>query len=88
MTYPTNQNQTYLTVNDMAKKKKASQAKPGSTVTRKVKSGENKGDTVQFKANSSSAALPGKLVARRVIKNVGKKNTASSLPKGKKKKKK
>ena len=86
MTYLINQNQTYLTVNDMAKKK-ASKAKPGSTVTRKVKSGENKGDTVEFKANSSKAALPGKLVARRVIKNVGKKNTASSLPKGKKKKK-
>ena len=67
-------------------KKKASKAKPGSTVTRKVKSGPNKGDTVQFKANSSSAALPGKLVARRVVKDAGKKNTAKSLSKGKKKK--
>ena len=67
-------------------KKKASRVKPGATVTRKVKSGVNKGDTVQFKANSSSSAMPGKLVARRVIKNVGKKNTARSLPKGKKKK--
>ena len=68
----------------MAKKKK-SQAKPGATSTRKITRGPNKGDTVQFKANSASAALPGKLVPRRVIKDVGKKNRTSLL-KGKKKK--
>ena len=70
----------------MAKKKK-SRAKPGATVTRKVTRGPNKGDKIQFKANSSSAALPGKLVPRRVIKDVGKKNVTGLL-KGKKKKKK
>lgn len=69
-----------------ARKKKISKAKPGKTVTRKVTSGPNKGDTVQFKANSASANLPGKLNPRRVIKNVGKPNTATSLPKAKKKK--
>jgi len=69
----------------MAKKAKG-RAKPGSTVTRKVTRGANKGDTVQFKANKPGTKHPGKLVPRRVVKNVGKKNTASSLPKGKKKK--
>lgn len=66
-------------------KKKISKGKPGSTTTRKVTRGPNKGDTVQFKANSSSAAIPGKRVPRRVIKDVGKKNRTSLL-KGKKKK--
>ena len=70
----------------MAKKPKG-KAKPKATVTRKVTRGPNKGDTVQFKANSSSAALPGKLVPRRVIKDAGGKNTTGLL-KGKKKKKK
>lgn len=59
-------------------------AKPGSTVTRKVSRGSNKGDTVTFKANKSGTKHPGKLVPRRVVKDVGSKNT-SSLPKGKKK---
>lgn len=67
----------------MAKKKKGPiRVKPGSSVTKKVKKGPNKGDTVQFRANSSSAAIPGKLVPRRVIKDVGKKNT-SGVTKGK-----
>ena len=68
----------------MAKAK--GRAKPGSTVTRKVTRGPGKGDTVQFKANSPKARLPGKLVPRRVIKDVGKKRVGSSIPKGKKKK--
>ena len=55
-------------------------AKPGSTVTKKVSRGPNKGDTVRFKANSASARIPGKLVPRRVVKDVGKKNT-STVPK-------
>lgn len=62
----------------MAKKK--SRAKPGSTVTKTVTKGPNKGDKVQFKANSASANLPGKLVPRRVIRDVGAKNT-STVPK-------
>ena len=62
-------------------------AKPGSTVTRKVSKGPNKGDTVKFKANKSGTKNPGKLVPRRVVKDVGTKNTAQSLPKGKKKRK-
>jgi hypothetical protein len=65
--------------------RKISQAKPGATVTRKVTEGPGKGDTVQFKANSASARLPGKLVPRRVIKDVPPLNTQSSLPHGKKK---
>ena len=69
----------------MAKKPKG-HAKPKASITRKVTKGPNKGDTVQFKANSSSAAEPGKLVPRRVIKDAGKKNRTSLL-KGKKKKK-
>ena len=76
-----------MEINKMAAKKKG-KAKPGSTVTRKVTTGPNKGDTVQFKANSAGSKFPGKLTPRRVIKDVGKKNTAGSLPKGKKKKKK
>ena len=67
-------------------KKKIGKAKPGATVTRKVTKGKNKGDTVQFVANKAGTQNPGKLVPKRVIKNVGKKNT-SSLAKGKKKKK-
>lgn len=68
-------------------RKGVGQAKPGATVTRKVTSGPGKGDTVQFKANSSKARLPGKLNPRRVIKDVKPKGTQSSLPKGKKGKK-
>ena len=59
-------------------------AKPGSTVTRKVTRGPGKGDTVQFKANKAGTKHPGKLVPRRVVKDVGKKGTQRSLPKGKK----
>ena len=70
----------------MAKKKK-SQARPGSTVTRKVTQGPGKGDTVQFVANKSTARKPGKLTARRVIKDVAPLRTQKSLPRGKKKKK-
>jgi hypothetical protein len=69
----------------MAGKKKISKAKPGSTVTRKVTKGPNKGDTVQFVANKAGTQNPGKLVPKRVVKNVGKKNT-TTLAKGKKKK--
>lgn len=61
-------------------------AKPGRSVTRKVSRGPGKGDTVQFRANSASAQKPGKLVPRRVIKDVGRKNTQKTLLKGKKKK--
>lgn len=68
----------------MARKKGISHRKPGSTVTRKVTKGPGKGDTVQFKANSSKAQIPGKLVPRRVIKDVKPKGTQRSLPKGKK----
>ena len=71
----------------MAKKARG-KAKPGSTVTRKVSRGPGKGDTVKFKANKSGTKHPGKLVPRRVIKDVGKKGTQKSLPKGKAKKKK
>lgn len=59
--------------------------KPGISVTRKVSKGPGKGDTVQFKANSSSAQIPGKLVPRRVIKDVKPFNTQSTLLKGKEK---
>lgn len=68
----------------MAKKAKG-RAKPGSTVTRKVTKGPNKGDKVQFKANSAGTKHPGKLVPRRVIKDSGTKNR-TSLIKGRKKK--
>ena len=67
----------------MAKAK--GRAKPGRTVTRKVTRGPGKGDTVQVKANSSKAALPGNLVPRRVIKDVGNKRVGSRIPKGMKK---
>jgi hypothetical protein len=60
-------------------------AKAGSTVTRKVSRGPNKGDTVKFVANKKGTKNPGKLVPRRVVKDVGKRSTAKSLPKGKKK---
>lgn len=66
-------------------KRKVGRARPGATVTRKVTRGPGKGDTVQFKANSSKARNPGKLQARRVIRDTGKKGTQRSLPKGKKK---
>jgi len=69
----------------MAAKKPKGKAKPGSTVTRKVTKGPNKGDKVQFKANAPGTQFPGKLVPRRVIKDVGKKNV-TGIPKGKKKK--
>ena len=69
-------------------KKRVGHARPGTTSTRKVTRGPNKGDTVQFKANRSGTQNPGKQVPRRVVKDVGKKNTATSLPKGKKKKRK
>ncbi len=68
-------------------KKGVGHARPGSMSTRKVTRGANKGDTVKFVANKAGTAHPGKQVPRRVIKDIGKKNTASSLPKGKKKKK-
>jgi hypothetical protein len=61
----------------MASKRKIGKAKPTSSVTRKVTRGVNKGDTVQFRANSSSAQQPGKLKPRRVIKDVGRKNTST-----------
>ena len=75
----------------MAAKKKANRkasgkAKPGSTVTRKVTKGPGKGDTVQFKANSRKARLPGKLVPRRVVKDVPPRGTQKTLKRGKKKK--
>jgi len=60
-------------------------AKPGRSVTRKVSRGPNKGDTVQFRANARGTQNPGKLVPRRVIKDVGTKNK-TGLAKGKKKK--
>jgi len=69
----------------MAKKAKG-RAKPGSTVTRKVTRGPGKGDTVQFKANRPGTKHPGKLVPRRVIKDVGRKKTQKTLARGKKKK--
>ena len=46
-----------------------------------------KGDTVQFKANKSGTKHPGKLVPRRVVKDVKPKGTQRSLAKGRKKKK-
>ena len=68
----------------MPGKKKVGSAKPKKTVTRRVTRGPNKGDTVRFKANSSSAAEPGKLKPRLVVKDRGKKNT-STVPRKKKK---
>lgn len=72
----------------MANKKKAGKkgpirVKPGSSVTKTVTKGPNKGDKVRFKANSASAEIPGKLNPKRVIKDTGKKNT-SGVIKGKK----
>lgn len=69
------------------KRRVKGRAKPGSTVTRKVSRGPGKGDTVQFKANKPGTKHPGKLVPRRVLKDVKPKNTQKSLAKGKKKKK-
>ena len=65
-------------------KKSVGHGTPGSSSTRKVTRGPNTGDTVQFKANRAGTQNPGKQVPRRVVKDVGTKNTASSLPKGKK----
>ncbi len=74
----------------MAKKKKkkgVAVAKPGATVTRKVTSGRDKGDTVQFKANAPGTQEPGKLKPRRVIRDVPPlRKKSSTIPKGKKKK--
>jgi len=71
----------------MAKKKASKKGpirvKPGSSVTKTVTKGPNKGDKVRFKANSASAQIPGKLNPKRVTKDVGKKNT-SGVVKGKK----
>ena len=65
--------------------KKISKAKPGSMVTRKVTKGPGKGDTVKFTANKSGTKHPGKLVPRKVVKDVKPFNTQKSLPKKKKK---
>ena len=54
-------------------------AKPGSTVTRKVSRGPGKGDTVTFKANSAGSKHPGKLVPRKVVRDVKPKGTQRSL---------
>ncbi len=70
------------------KRKPKGRAKPGSTVTRKVSEGPNKGDLVQFKANEPGTQNPGKLVPRRVTKDLGPKKRGSSIPIGKKKAKK
>ena len=67
-------------------KRKVGRARPGSRVTRKVTRGSNKGDTVQFKANRAGTRHPGKLVPRRLVKDVGPRNTATSLARGRKKK--
>ena len=58
-------------------------AKPGRTVTKKVSKGPGKGDTVKFVANKAGTKHPGKLVPRKVIKDVAPFNTQSSLPKAK-----
>ena len=63
-------------------------AKPGSMITRKVSRGPGKGDTVKFKANNPGTKNPGKLVPRRVVKDVSPKRVVSSIPVGKKKRKK
>ena len=55
-------------------------AKPGSSVTRKVKRGPGKGDTVKFVANSASSQEPGKLKPRVVVTDRGAKGTQSTLP--------
>lgn len=68
-----------------SKRKRPGRAKPGSTVTRKVTRGPGKGDTVQFKANSSTAAEPGKLKPRRVLKDVPPTRTQKTVPRGRKK---
>lgn len=61
--------------------RKRTKKKPGSTFTKKVTQGPNKGDTVSFKI-----ARGGKPFPTRVIKDVGKKSTLSkSIPRGKKK---
>ena len=67
-------------------KKVSGRARVGKTVTRKVSRGPGKGDTVKFVANKSGTKHPGKLVPRRVIKDVAPKRGGGSLPIGKKKK--
>jgi len=57
-------------------------------VTRRVSRGPGKGDLVKFKANKPGTQHPGKLVPRRVIKDVKPRGTQRSLPKGKAKRKK
>ncbi len=68
----------------MRKKKGIGHAKPGTTVTRKATQGPGKGDTVRFRANSSQAKNPGKLVPRRIVKDVAPKGTQKTIPKGSK----
>ena len=61
----------------MARKK----LKPGSTFTKKITRGPNKGDTVRFKV-----AKGGKPFPIRVLKDVGKRSTLSkSIPRGRRK---
>ena len=62
-----------------------SSGKPGTTVTRKIKQGPNKGDTVTFGFGPSRKPYP-----KRVVKDVGKPSTLRDNPGvkfGKKKKK-
>lgn len=70
----------------MAKDRTKGKAKPGTSITRKVSRGPGKGDTVKFTANKPGTQNPGKLVPRRVVKDIGAKRTGSSIPIGKKKK--
>ena len=63
--------------------KKISQARPGSMVTRKVTRGPGKGDTVKFTANRAGTKHPGKLVPRKVVKDVKPFRTQRSLTKNK-----
>lgn len=67
-------------------KKGIGKAKPGTNVTRRITRGPGKGDLAQLHANSAGSKNPGKLVPRRIIKDVPPKNTQTSLPTGKKKK--
>jgi hypothetical protein len=60
----------------MAKKAKESRPskarKPGSTFTKKVTRGKNRGDTVTFKTAAGGKPFPTK-----VVKDAGKKNTSN-----------
>ena len=69
------------------KRRSKGHAKAGSSVTRKVSRGPGKGDTVKFVANKAGTRNPGKLVPRRVVKDVAPKRGGGSLPVGRKKKK-